>query len=75
MTATKWQYNIRRGELSQDALNVLGNEGWELISVVADPDGPRFYFKRPLPSLAESITLEQRERYFDEWGVGSGQLT
>ena len=31
---------------------------------------PVFYFKRPHPTLKESITLEQREHYFTEWGVG-----
>jgi hypothetical protein len=73
MAATKWHYYVRRGELSQDALNDIGKEGWELVSVGSDQDEPVFYFKRAYPSLAESITLEQRERYFDEWGVGPDQ--
>ncbi len=68
--ATKWHYCVRTGDLSQDALNEIGNEGWELTSVVAPMDEPVFYFKRPQPGLKESITLEQRERYFTEWGVG-----
>jgi hypothetical protein len=70
MATTKWHYYIRRGELTQDALNEIGKEGWELVSVVPERNESAYYFKRPHPTLAESITLEQRERYFDEWGVG-----
>ena len=70
MAATKWQYRIQRGDLSQEALDELGQQGWDLVSVIANDDEPHFYFKRPYPSLAERITLEQRERYFGEWGVG-----
>ncbi len=70
MAATKWQYRVQRGDLSQEALDQLGLEGWDLVSVITDDDEPVLYVKRPQPSLAEQITLEQRERYFDEWGVG-----
>jgi len=54
-------------------LNEIGKEGWELVSVDSGDDDPVFYFKRPHPTLAEAITLEQRERYFSEWGVGQDQ--
>ena len=70
MSTTKWHYYVRTGELSQDALNEIGKEGWELASIIAPMGEPVFYFKRPHPSLKESISLEQRERYFTEWGVG-----
>ena len=70
---TKWHYYVRRGELSQDALNEIGKEGWELVSVDSERGEPVFYFKRAHPTMTEEITLEQRERYFDEWGVGPGQ--
>jgi hypothetical protein len=73
MATTKWHYYVRRGELTQDALNEIGKEGWELVSVDSGRDESVFYFKRAYPSLSESITLEQRERYFNEWGVGSDQ--
>ena len=73
MAATKWHYYVRRGDLSQDALNKIGNEGWELVSVGSSDGEPVFYFKRAHPSLSEAITLEQRERYFEQWGVGSDQ--
>ena len=71
MAIVKWHYYVRRGELTQDALNEIGKEGWELVSVVTERSESAFYFKRPHPTLADYITLEQRERYFDEWGIGS----
>jgi hypothetical protein len=40
---------------------VLGREGWELINIVSHhQDKSIFYLKRPLPSLREQITSEQR---------------
>ncbi len=69
MSTTKWHYYVRTGDLSQDALNEIGKEGWELASVIMTMGESVFYFKRPHPSLKDSITLEQRERYFTEWGV------
>lgn len=71
MATTRWHYYVRKGDLTQDALNEIGKEGWELVSVTAEHGETAYYFKRPHPTLAESITLEQRERYFKEWGVGS----
>jgi hypothetical protein len=75
MAATKWHYLVRHGALSQDALNEIGKEGWELVAVTAGADEPTFYFKRPHPTLPETVTLEQRERYFAEWGVGQGSAS
>ena len=45
MVATKWHYYVRRGALSQDALNEIGKEGWELASVIAPRGEPVFFFK------------------------------
>ena len=73
MVATKWHYYVRRGALSQDALNEIGKESWELVSVDSSDDEPVFYFKRPHPTLAEAITLEQRERYFGDLSANQGQ--
>jgi hypothetical protein len=63
MAVGKWQYHVHRGELSAGALDDIGADGWELVSVIAGETGPTYYFKRQRPSLAEQITLEQRERY------------
>jgi hypothetical protein len=43
-------------------LNELGLDGWELVGVTAVDGKERFYLKRPLPSLREQITLDQRNQ-------------
>jgi hypothetical protein len=48
----RWQYIIREIDFGRDGLdlNELGDQGWELVSVVLDPNGVhKFYFKRPVP--------------------------
>jgi hypothetical protein len=59
MKRTKWDYLISRNE---EELTPLGQEGWELVSVVPAPDGKasRFYYKRPAP---EEMTGASPERY------------
>jgi hypothetical protein len=74
MATEKWHYYVRRGDLTQDTLNDIGKEGWELVAVTHEHGDSTFYFKRPHPSLAEAVTIEQRERYFDEWGLETGNL-
>jgi hypothetical protein len=56
--AQRWEYRIiylkdgNRPDKSQDTINALGSEGWELISVERELvsgssyDGAAFYFKR-----------------------------
>ena len=75
MTATKWHYYVRHGELSQDALNEIGKEGWELVSVETHQSEPSFYFKRAHPPLTETVTIERRERFFDTSSIRSDQTT
>ena len=45
-----WEYQVvsRNVEqlLSQDELNTLGEDGWELVGVVHLPNTVQFYFKR-----------------------------
>lgn len=73
MAATKWNYQVHCGELSQTALDEIGSDGWELVSVLAGETGPTFYFKRPHPTLAEKVTLEQRQRYVPAPVTNAGQ--
>lgn len=49
MKRTKWDYLVSHTE---EELTPLGQEGWELVSVVPVPDGKacRFYYKRPAAS-------------------------
>lgn len=73
MATEKWHYYIRRGDLTQDSLNDIGKEGWELVSVTSERGEATFYFKRPHPEFSEAVTVEQRERYFNEWGLETGE--
>ena len=45
-----WEYEVVSRNvdqlLSQDELNALGQDGWELVGVVSLPDTVQFYFKR-----------------------------
>ncbi len=59
---TKWEYTVAFVGIDSaedmDRVKELGNEGWELVSVLyyrIDPEGTEWYFKRPLPP--EPITL------------------
>jgi hypothetical protein len=43
----QWEYRVIASALTEDALNMLGAEGWELVGVVTLPATTQFYFKRP----------------------------
>jgi hypothetical protein len=40
------EYKRIASAMTEDELNALGAEGWELVGVVALPDTTQFYFKR-----------------------------
>jgi hypothetical protein len=42
----RWEYRVITSAISQDELNMLGADGWELLSVVALPAKTQFYFTR-----------------------------
>lgn len=50
--APSWEYKhlvqpmAAAGALDEDSLNLLGQDGWELVGVVAQPETVHFYFKR-----------------------------
>lgn len=44
-----WQYLVKK-KLDVEELNRLGEEGWELVAVVANATASRHYFKRPTGS-------------------------
>lgn len=67
---TRWEYWT--AERSEE-LNALGSEGWELVGVTAVEGKERFYLKRPLPSLREQITLDQRKQVLSASGGGTGE--
>jgi hypothetical protein len=43
----RWEYKVivQRG-ISEEELNALGAEGWELVGVIGLPDTSQFYLKR-----------------------------
>lgn len=43
----RWEYRVTaQSEMTQEELNALGAEGWELVGVVALGEKTNFYFKR-----------------------------
>lgn len=72
MAMQRWEYRVTEGETSEDSLNALGDEGWELVGVVAGLSGPRAYLKRPALPFKERVTLEQRAKYAHLGGYGFG---
>ena len=45
----RWEYKvIVQSATSEEELNALGAEGWELVGVIGLPDTSQFYFKRAL---------------------------
>ena len=63
MAMQRWEYRVVEAEISEELLNGLGGEGWELTGIVAGASGPRAYFKRPALPFKEQVTLEQRQKY------------
>jgi hypothetical protein len=51
-TMTKWEYLEIRDDaidgLIERVLSELGEDGWELVTVVSYDEFSRFFFKRPL---------------------------
>jgi D-ribose pyranase len=58
-TVGGWEY---RATTDPADLETLGREGWELVSVTPRGAALVHYLRRPLPTLAERVTLEQRDR-------------
>jgi hypothetical protein len=64
-TTGRWEYHVEhlRELPSEDVLNTLGAECWELAATTTQTDGTLvLIFKRPGPTLAEQITIDQRTR-------------
>ena len=45
-TRTRWEYWILSATDSDDTLNALGAEGWDLVACVPYSGGMKFIFKR-----------------------------
>lgn len=57
----KWEYHVEHciTPVSEEYLNDLGAEGWELVAAM--PTAEHCIFKRIAPDLQDEIALEQRE--------------
>jgi hypothetical protein len=53
-------------------LDALGRDGWELAGTAAGEE-PVLLFKRPRPSFREQVTLDQKRRYYAQWGLTSNE--
>ncbi|MGB3330849.1 MAG: hypothetical protein WBA46_17935 [Thermomicrobiales bacterium] len=73
-TTGRWDYHVEhlRGVPTVEALNALGAERWELAGTTTQTDGTTILiFKRPAPTLAEQITIDQRTRVQHEKEAGA----
>lgn len=61
MRRPKWEYHLEPAkDIIETRLNALGSDGWELVTI-NDLSGVAV-FKRPGPTFAERITIEQRQQ-------------
>ncbi len=71
-----WEYlTLPAIEASEDHLNGLGREGWELVGTGQGSDGPALFLKRPGLSFRERVTLDQKRRYYALWGLPTSEET
>jgi len=65
---TIWEY-LKTS--SDEDIEALGREGWELVAVVPEGLGGAlsFYFKRPAPEFRERVTNDQKKRYYSSLGI------
>lgn len=60
-----WEYLILRElEADQARLSALGQDGWELVNRGMQSEEPVLYFKRPLLTFRDVVTLDQRRAYY-----------
>ena len=63
-----WEYRTIEDPSTND-LEALGGDGWEFTGTSTTGHVTRLYFKRPHLSFREQVTLDQKRRYFAEWGL------
>ncbi|HYG79898.1 MAG TPA: hypothetical protein VD861_05895 [Pyrinomonadaceae bacterium] len=44
----QWEYLVKNSWLSEGALDRLGEDEWELVTIVNEPEMVWFFFKRPI---------------------------
>lgn len=61
MRGVQWEYLIVQ---QPEALEPLGLEGWELVSVVPVGEQLSHYLKRPAPDFRQRLTEDQRQHLY-----------
>lgn len=69
---SQWEY-LRRVDPDDAALAALGREGWELAGVAIRDGAPVLFFKRPAPDFRHQVTMDQKRRYYAQWGMTVGE--
>lgn len=59
----KWDYCVVKDEIN---LNHMGEKGWELVSTINQNNQLNYILKKPKASFTERITLEQREKVYEQ---------
>jgi hypothetical protein len=62
---TQWEYQVELAvhpDAVTQALDSMGEEGWELVSVIYTSDGIDLYLKRPI----EDVECEEEDEDEDE---------
>lgn len=66
MDGIGWEYLIIQ---QPEALQSLGLEDWELVSVVKVDDELHHYLKRPGPNFQQRLTETQRQQIYAQYKV------
>ncbi|MFJ5759067.1 hypothetical protein ACIQAA_07975 [Neobacillus sp. NPDC093182] len=59
----KWEYLFTNEDKN---ISKLGEEGWELVTVIQHISGLTFYLKRPVRSFVDRLTQEQKEEVYKQ---------
>lgn len=59
-----WDY-LEVSRNATERLSELASAGWELVGVTGDA----FHLKRAKRSFRDQVTLDQKRRYYGEWGL------
>lgn len=66
MSGMEWEYLVVQ---QPESLNALGQEGWELVSVVPVGNQLKHYLKRQAPDFRQRLTKAQRDQVYAQFKV------
>ncbi len=67
---SNWEYLFLAGERITD-LDDRGAEGWQVASIAwtTESQPGLLLLTRPSMTFQEQVTMDQRRRFFEQWGV------